>query len=72
MPGYLDCPDYLWTGDLSQFSGTDFLCPGACREKRTEVQDVQVPHHVSGCGGAEEGTDGAEPGERRDDVQDGL
>ena len=31
----------------------DFLLPGTCGKERKEIQNVQIPQHVHGCGSAE-------------------
>ena len=45
------------TDHLREVAGTDLLRAGAHREKRQEIQDVQVPQYVSGCGGTQERPD---------------
>lgn len=60
--------NYFGATDLYQVTGTNFLHTETCRKEWQNVQDVQVPYDVSGCGGTEESTYGAEPGGRWTDV----
>ena len=45
------------TYDLYQFTGTDFFLSDPGGKKRKEIQDVQVPQYVYGCGRKKSGTD---------------